>query len=68
MELRKIALEELGQSLVTDVKPIVIEVEGQTVELKGTVEEKFQRWRKVLKELREKETGPVSAPSSVKSS
>ena len=41
--LRKIALEELGQSLVSDVKPVVIEVEGRTVELTGTVEEKFQK-------------------------
>ncbi len=59
LKLRKTALEELGQSLQSDVKPIVIEVEGKTVELKGTVEEKFQRWREVLKELRDRETGEM---------
>lgn len=61
LKLRKTALEELGQSLQSDVKPIVIEVEGKTVELKGTVEEKFQRWRQVLKELRDRETGEMPA-------
>ena len=59
--LRKTALEELGQSLESDVNPIVIEVEGTTVELKGTVEEKFQQWRQVLKELRDRETGQMPA-------
>lgn len=39
--LHKAALEELGQSLTSDVKPTVVEVEGQTVELRGTIEEKF---------------------------
>lgn len=61
--LHKAALEELGQSLATDVKPTVVEVEGQTVELRGTVEEKFQKWREVLKGLRDSDTAP-SAPAS----
>ena len=62
--LRKIALEELGQSLVSDVKPVVIEVEGRTVELTGTVEEKFQKWRDILKELRKMELGPLPKDTS----
>jgi hypothetical protein len=62
--LRKIALEELGQSLVSDVKPVVIEVEGRTVELTGTVEEKFQKWREILKELRKMELGPLPKDTS----
>ncbi len=59
-KMRKIALEELGQSLTSEVRPVVIEVEGETVELTGTVEEKFQKWREALKQLRERELGPVS--------
>ncbi len=62
--LRKIALEELGQSLVSDVKPVVIEVEGRTIELTGTVEEKFQKWREILKELRKMELGPLPKDTS----
>jgi cytochrome c551/c552 len=65
--IRKAALEELGQSLTSEVRPVVIEVEGETVELKGTVEEKFQKWREILKELREKELDPVATPSAMKS-
>lgn len=61
--LRRTALEELGNSLATDVKPTVVEVEGKTVELKGTVEEKFKAWREVLQSLQELETGP-SAPAN----
>ena len=60
--MRKTALEDLGQSLSTDVKPVIIEVEGKTVELKGTVEEKFKKWREVLSELRENEVGPTREP------
>lgn len=58
-KLRQAALEELGQSLAADVKPTVIEVEGKTVELKGTIEEKFQSWRRALKELYDSENAPL---------
>jgi hypothetical protein len=61
--MRQTALEELGDSLKTDVRPVVIEVEGETVKLTGTVEEKFEKWRKVLKEIRQKEIGDIPATS-----
>jgi hypothetical protein len=63
--LRKAALEELGHSLTVDVKPTVVDVEGRTVELKGTIEEKFQAWRTVLQELRERDAGGESSPAPV---
>jgi len=62
--LRRTALEELGNSLATDVKPTIVEVEGKTVELKGTVEEKFKAWREVLQSLQELETGPATPATS----
>jgi hypothetical protein len=65
--IRKAALEELGQSLTSEIRPVVVEVEGEAVELTGTVEEKFQKWRDILKQLREKDLGPVSAPPAKKS-
>jgi len=59
-QLHKASLEELGQSLAADVKPTVVEVEGKTVELKGTVEQKFQTWREVLQDLRDSENAPLA--------
>jgi hypothetical protein len=66
--LHKAALEELGTSLTTDVKPTVVEVEGKTVELKGSIEEKFRTWRDMLKELRDNETAPLPAAAPVPTS
>ena len=66
--MHKAALEELGNSLTADVKPTVVEVEGQTVELRDTVEEKFKQWREVLRGLRENETTPMTSTSGTPSS
>jgi hypothetical protein len=42
---------------------MVVEVEGRTVQLRGTAEEQYQEWRRLLKELYETETGlPVTTP------
>ena len=62
--IRKVALEELGRSIVADVKPIVINVEGEAVELKGSVESKFAQWRDVLKKLHAQEVEPTPSPAS----
>ena len=41
---------------------MVVEVEGRTLQLRGTAEEQYQEWRRLLKELYENETGlPVVA-------
>jgi transcription termination factor NusB len=61
MEIHTRALEELGQSLAAEVKPVVVEVEGSTVELKGSADAKFQQWRTVMKKLHEREVGPIEA-------
>jgi hypothetical protein len=58
VEIHESALEELGQSLAADVEPVVIEVEGETVQLKGTADAKFKQWRRVMKKLYEREVGP----------
>lgn len=65
--MRRAALEELGNSMTSDVKPTVLEVEGKTVELKGTIEQQFSAWRDVLKELRESETAPLQKPTTPQS-
>ena len=35
-----------------------MEVEGETVQLKGTADAKFKQWRRVMKKLYEREVGP----------
>ena len=59
------SLKQLGESFQSEVQPMVIEVEGRTLQLKGTAEEQFQEWRKLLRELYENETGlAVAAPAT----
>jgi hypothetical protein len=60
-EIHRAALEELGQSLSEDLKVTVVQVEGDTRELKGTADEQFKQWRIILKEMHEREVGPTHA-------
>ena len=50
------SLKQLGESFQAEVQPMVVEVEGRTLRLKGTAEEQYE-WRRLLKELYENETG-----------
>jgi hypothetical protein len=59
------SLKQLGDSFQAEVQPMVVEVEGRTLQLQGTAEEQFREWRELLKELYENETGlSVQAPTS----
>lgn len=59
------SLKQLGESFQAEIQPMVVEVEGKTVQLKGTAEEQYHEWRSLLKELYENETGlAVPAPSA----
>lgn len=51
------ALEELGKSLNSEVQPHTITLEDRTVTLKGTVEEQYAQWRKILRDIYLTETG-----------
>ena len=56
----------LGESFQAEVQPMVVDVEGKTLQLKGTAEEQFTEWRRLLKELYENETGlPVQVPAAI---
>jgi hypothetical protein len=58
------SLKQLGESFQAEVEPMVVEVEGRTLQLQGTAEEQFIEWRHLLKELYENETGlAVQAPA-----
>ena len=56
-KVHKESLKELGTSFDTQAKPLIIEIEGQTLRLTGTAQEKFLEWRKLLKQIYTEETG-----------
>ena len=56
-DIHRAGIEELGESFNADIETVVIEFEGKQIELKGTFEEQYQQWRKLLRELYNKETG-----------
>lgn len=59
------SLKQLGESFQSEIQPMVVEVEGKTVQLKGTAEEQYHEWRKLLKELYENDTGmSVQVPAA----
>jgi hypothetical protein len=57
-------LKEQGRSLEAEAEPLVVEIEGQTRRLTGSAEEKFKEWRRLLKEIYEKETGLPPPPDA----
>ena len=56
-EIHNEAIRELGDSLNAEVSPMVVEIEGRTVELTGSIEEQYQKWRELLREIYINETG-----------
>ena len=62
------AIRELGDSLKTEVRPMVLDIQGRTVEITGTIEEQYRKWRALLREIYLNETGLAqdeSAPDSI---
>ena len=57
------ALRELAVSVETELEPIVIEVEGQTLRLTGTATTQYQEWRRLLQEIWTTETGLSQDPN-----
>ena len=59
------SLKQLGQSFQSEVQPIVVDIEGRTLQLKGSAEDQYAEWRRLLKELYENETGlPASTAAA----
>jgi hypothetical protein len=60
------SLKQLGDSFQSEVQPMVVDVEGRSLQLKGSAEEQYAEWRKLLRELYENETGlPAAASAAV---
>jgi hypothetical protein len=62
-KIHKAALDELAASFDAEVVPMVVEVEGHTVRLTGSVEEQYVAWRKLLREIYGAETGLPADPN-----
>ncbi len=60
------SLKQLGDSFQNEVQPMVVDVEGRTLQLKGSAEEQYAEWRQLLRELYENETGmPATSSAAV---
>jgi hypothetical protein len=56
-EIHEAAIQELSDSFSGEMKPVVMEFEGQQYELTGSAEEQFQQWRELLRRIYYAETG-----------
>jgi hypothetical protein len=56
-EMHSESIRELSETFGAEMKPILVEFEGQTYELTGPAEEQFKRWRELLREIYRAETG-----------
>jgi hypothetical protein len=54
-EIHRETLRELSDSFSSDAKTILIELEGQTVALTGSVDEQMKQWKDLLRKIHEKE-------------
>jgi len=51
------AIEELGTSLNAELEPRTIELDNNTVTLSGTVNDQYEQWRAILRDIYITETG-----------
>ena len=64
IKLHSESLKQLGDSFQAEVQPMVVDIEGRSLQLKGSAEEQYAEWRRLLKELYENETGLPAATSA----
>ena len=58
------ALRELAASFDSEVTPLLIDIEGQTLRLTGSVENQYAEWRQLLRQIFVTETGLGVDPDS----
>ena len=56
-QIHRAAIEELGESFDSEMKPVVLDLEGKTYELTGSAEEQYKRWKELLRQIYFTETG-----------
>ncbi len=57
------AIRELAASVETELEPMVIDVQGQTLRLTGTAETQYEEWRSLLRKIWSDETGLPMDPN-----
>lgn len=62
-KIHREALKELALSFDSEVKPVLVDVEGKTLKLTGSVEEQVEQWREMLRQLFAAETGLTVDPN-----
>ncbi|KPK19453.1 MAG: hypothetical protein AMK69_24225 [Nitrospira bacterium SG8_3] len=65
-EIHRMAIQELSESFGNEMKPIVLEFQGEKYELTGSAEEQYRSWRKLLREIYYTETGFAEPDASEK--
>ena len=55
-EIHAQSLKELSASLGSEITPFVLDIEGKTIELKGTADAQYEQWRRILKDIYVAET------------
>lgn len=55
--IHRAAVIELSQSLQADVEPVVVELDGETTELTGSLDEQYAQWRGLLEKIYAEEVG-----------
>lgn len=60
-KIHKESIEELGMSFSSEAKPLVLEVDGETIELTGSAEAQYEQWRALISKIYASETGLPSA-------
>lgn len=58
-EIHSAAIQELSESFGNEMKPIVMEFQGERYELTGSAQEQYKRWRELLRKIYYSETGFV---------
>lgn len=61
-ELHIEAMEELSLSLESEIAPQIIELEDRTVTLTGSVQDQYQQWRELLRQIYQAEVGDLAEP------
>ncbi len=51
------SIEELGVSFSSEARPLVVQVEGETVRLTGSAEAQYEQWRELMRQIYASETG-----------
>ena len=60
-ELHGGTLEEMNASFDLEAAPMVVETEGKTHRLEGSVDEQYEEWRRLLRELYEAESDMMAS-------